>query len=191
MEIIGAVILYFFTVVGGSGTLYAFLKWSANWLRGRTSPPKRAISAINIINAGFERTVFVPYIVRETVKVVEQKVVPVFVPNVPSRHPDRPSPDWLVPEPRVPGIRPGRPPIEIRPGRPLKMPWTRPQRETRIPEYSRRPMGDGFTRPGNPGREFGDLGDRMGGRPQGGEHPLSGGIRGGFDGSRRFRGSEE
>ena len=201
MEIILEFVLGAFTVIGGAGSMYALFKGLVARLQSRKSPPERTIAAINYVNLCIERTVVVPYIVRETVQIVKEKVVPVFVPHTPST-PQRPSlPEWLEPAPpRTPEIRPERP---VRPGRPGPS-WTpswMPHREPATPGHVHRPAEGGFTveppggftveaAPG--GSDSGTLpdfdprtsfGDQFGGPPQGGSH-VGGRDLGGLGGSR-------
>lgn len=184
-------------VSGGIGilsALYSLGKWLGARVRKRnestdTLPP--AITVVNWITTGLERTVVVPFIVEKTVKIVkevEKVVVPVFVPNAPPRQPD--LPEWLKPSPKRPEIHPGVP-TEVRPDKKWRPSWTRPHREPHGPEYTRpspeyttrRPEpGWGLDRMhGTPDRGFNveppsqsDVGDRFGGSPRGGFNVESG-----------------
>lgn len=182
MEIIIEIVVGAFTVIGGLSSLFGFSKWLVGRLRSRKSPPERTIAAINYFNSFIERTVVVPYIVRETVQTVKEKVVPVFIPHNPST-PQRPSvPEWLEPTPpRTPEIRPERP---VRPGRPGPswVPSWMPHREPRTPEHVHRPLDGGFPVDFSrgDGSDFGgtppdfdprtSFGDPFDGRPQSDTH---------------------
>lgn len=197
MEIILEMVLGTFTVIGGLSSLFAFSKWFVARLRSRKSPPERTITAINYLNSCVERTVVVPYIVRETVQTVKEKVVPVFVPHTPSM--PRPSvPEWLEPTPpKTPEIRPERPTRPTRPG-PSWAPSWMPQREPRTPRNVHRPAEGGFTVdfPPGGGSELGGtppdfdpstgFADQIGGQPQGSAHP-GGREFGGLGGGSRHR----
>lgn len=157
MEIIIEIVLGTFTVIGGLSSLFAFSKWLVGQLRSRKSPPERTIAVINYLNSCIERTVVVPYIVRETVQTVKEKVVPIFIPHIPSM-PQRPSvPEWLEPTPpKTPEIRPERP-TRPTPGPPWAPSWM-PHRETRTPGNVHRPADGGFMVdfPPGDGSDFGD-----------------------------------
>ena len=174
MEAIVELVLGFFTVIGGVGSLFAFLKWLGAKLHGLTSPPKRTITVINHVNAALEWTVVVRFVVQKTVEVVKT-VVPIIVPSAPPRQPA--LPDWL--KPTRPEFRPGHP-AEPRPDQPWRRPWTtRPQREPHVPEYTHsRP--ETFTRRPEPDGDYTTrLGEgNFGSSPRGGT-PFGG--RGGAD----------
>ena len=179
MEIIIEIVLGTFTVIGGLSSLFAFSKWIVGRLSSRKSPPERTISAINYFNSCIERTVLVPYIVRETVQTVKKKLVPVFIPHIPSM-PQRPSvPEWLEPTPpRTPETRPERPARPTRPGPSWTPSWWMPHREPRTPGHVHRPADGGFTVdfPPGDGSDFGGtppdfdprtgFGDQFDGRSQ-------------------------
>ena len=182
----------FFAVVGFIGSVitivlavYSGGKWLIGKLRNRTDSASRTtITVVNWITTGLERTVVIPYVVERVV----EKVVPVIVPQSPTK-PTRPRiPEWLEPErphphrPETPETRP-----HFRPRRPS---WWSPEKD-REPG---RPYT--HTRPGHPrGPRHTDAGDFFGGGsrpgpPQGGCPPQFD-IREGMGGRPFGRGDDD